>query len=439
MSQPSRYENPRLVMIGNQDLSGVMRGRSFPVERISDVLKSGLPWVPVNVLISPLNSLPSENPFGPVGETRLKADLSAFVVLPQVGDRPSAIVHLADIETTEGEVWPMCPRGQLKRAIADLESEFGLTMMAGFEHELYIYGLQDEPTPAFSLQGSRAVSALAEDVYATLATGSISLEQFAAEYGAHQFELASPPANVLAAADQAVLAREVIRDAARLRGLRATFIPMPDPASAGSGVHIHFSLWRKDGSPATARHGRLVPEAASFTTGILRHLAKVVGFTTPSVNSFDRFRPSSWVGIYSCFGERNREAAIRFCPRGSDGEGWHRGASLEFRVADATSNPYLALAALIRAGLDGLRDKLAAPVDVDRDPAAMTEAQRSAVGAQQLPASLSDVIARIDADGAAKRWFGELFWSAYRASRLNDIADAEHAGDRYIERLAKAI
>ncbi|MER9445650.1 hypothetical protein NKI79_30775 [Mesorhizobium sp. M0340] len=168
----------------------------------------------------------------------------------------------------------------------DRRSQFGVRIDDDrrFRARTLIQGLQEDPTPAFSLGGSRAVSAF------SLATGGFALEQFAAEYGAHQFELASPPADALAAADQAVFTREVIRDAARMRGLKATFIPKTDRGLPGSGVHIHFSLWRTDGSPATARGGRLTPEAGSFA-----------------------------------------EASIRFCPRRIDAEGWNRLAGISSR------------------------------------------------------------------------------------------------------------
>ncbi|WP_170117080.1 glutamine synthetase family protein [Phyllobacterium sophorae] len=427
------------AMFVNSDLSSVLRGRSFPVGRLPNLVQAGLPWVPINLLISPLNTIPGDNPFGPVGETRLIADLNAHVTLPSVGNRSAMLLHLSDIHDTDGSPWAVCPRAQLKRAIADLEREFGLRLLVGFEHEFYIYGSDNVPGPAFSVSSNRNGAALADAVCNALATGGITLEQFSAEYGEHQFEIASPPADTLTAADQAVLSREVIRDVTQTQGFRATFIPKPQPNQAGSGVHIHFSLWRSSKQPATAFKGKLTTEAGSFCAGILNNLASLIGFTTPSVNSFARHKPSSWVGVYSCIGERNREAAIRFCPRSSDEDGWHQNATLEFRVADATANPYLALAALIRAGLDGLRDSLEEPTNVDRDPAAMSEAERLAVGAHRLPTSISEVLEGIDRAGAAERWFGNLFWSAYRCTRLNDVADAEKAGDSYTERLSWAI
>ncbi|MEM1343022.1 MAG: glutamine synthetase family protein [Pseudomonadota bacterium] len=421
---------PRIAMLGNADLSGVFRGRSLPVERFEEAVRTGLPWVPANILLSPLNTIPPGNPFGPVGETRLRAGGARTMVLPARGERPAALLCLADICTTEDTPWPVCPRGQLKRAIADLEERYGLRLEAGFEHELYITGLQERPTPAFSLAGTRAVSGIAEEVQAMLRTAGTRLDQFAAEFGAHQFEIAAPVLGALEAADHAVLAREAIRDAARARATHASFAPKPFADGPGSGVHIHMSLWQGD-TPATAAGDQLSERASAFLAGILAHLPALIGLTLASANSFERLLPSNWVGIYRCWGARNREAAVRFCPRSQRADGLNPGASLEYRLADGSASPHLALAALIRAGMAGLEAGLTLPQGVECDPSDLSASERAARGIDDLPSDLGLCLDGLEASGVLEAWFGALFTAAFLSVRRNDVADAARLGEAY--------
>lgn len=430
------FDEPKVGTIANYELNAIMRGRSFPIERQDDCL-AGLPWVPANICLSPSNTIPPDNPFGPMGETKVVPDLSTRMVFPAREDRPAMVLWLCDILGHDDSFWEGCPRMQLKRTLADLQAQYGLSLQVGFEHECYITGLEEAYTPAFSLAGARKVSGLAAEVQQILATANTRLDQFVAEFGEEQFEISSPTRSALTAADHAVLAREAIRDAARGRGAHATFAAKPDVTKPGSGVHIHFSLWDEHGTPRTAHAGALTATSGSFAAGILKYLEAVMAYTTPSPNSFQRITESSWVGVYACYGERNREAAIRLCPRRVGVEGSNPAASLEFRLCDGSSNPYLALAALIRAGMMGLSENLDPPSSVDRDPAAIPADKREAMGLRRVPRQLEDCLEA--AAPFAGAWFGDLFWSAYASVRRNEINDAVNAGTHYPAQLARAI
>ncbi|MEM6762148.1 MAG: glutamine synthetase, partial [Pseudomonadota bacterium] len=263
------------------------------------------------------------------------------------------------------------------------------------------------------------------------------LEQFVAEFGENQFEIAAPIRDSLGAADHAVLSREAIRDAARGRGAHATFAPKPDLSHAGSGVHIHFSLWDGDGRPVTAANGGCTATSGAFAAGILEHLEAVMAFSTPTPNSFQRITESSWVGVFACFGVRNREAAIRLAPRTPAADGTNPGASLEFRLCDGSANPYLSLAAIIRAGMLGLKGGLATPASVEKDPAFIPAQEREAKGIRRVPMTVADCLAA--AEPHAADWFGPLFWQAFTSVRRNDIADAERLAADYPAAIARAI
>jgi glutamine synthetase len=406
------------LFLGHQDLSGLLRGRSVPKERRKEALAGGLPWVPANFSIGPTNILPGDNPFGPMGEIRLFPDPSTLTTFPAHGDHIAFDVVLCDACMPDGSPWAYCPRTALKNALARLKSEAGLTMKVAFEHEFLVKGLNQVAHPAFSLSSGRNVSHLADLVLATLAKAGISLEQFQAEYGTDQFEISSIPTDPLTAADRVVLTLEVIRDCAKQLGLHASFLPKPALNAAGNGVHMHFSLYR-NGKPVTAAKDWVTDTAGAFAQGILDQAESVVPFTCLSTNSYLRLRPHSWVGSYTCLGVKNREAMIRLVPRKADAKGNNTNASLEYRATDATANVYIALAALIGAGLDGLKAKRM-PANIAQDPDGIPETERKKLGLRHLPQAMDEALSKLDVS-AANRWLGENLVSAYLACRREDL------------------
>ena len=405
------------LFLGHQDLSGILRGRAVPKERRKEAL-AGLPWVPANFSIGPTNILPGDNPFGPMGEIRLFPDQSTLATLAAYGDRPAFDLVLCDARMPDGTPWRYCPRTALKNALARLKKEAGLTMKVAFEHEFVVKGLNQLAHPAFSLSSGRVASHLADLVMTTLEKAGIRLEQFQAEYGTDQFEISSVPTDALTAADRVVLTLEIIRDCARQLGLHASFVPKPALNAAGNGVHTHFSLYR-DGKPVTAAKDWVTETSGAFAQGILDHAESVVPFTCLSTNSYLRLRPHSWVGSYTCIGVKNREAMIRLVPRKPDQKGKNPSASLEYRVTDATANVYIALAAIIGAGLDGLKAKRS-PVNVARDPDGITAEERDKMGIRHLPRSMEEALKGLD-DKAAGRWLGDDLVAAYLACRREDL------------------
>lgn len=405
------------LFLGYQDLSGLVRGRSVPRERRKEALSGGLPWVPANYSIGPTNVLPPDNPFGPMGEIRLFPDVNALVTLAAYADKPAFDLVLCDGRQPDGSPWSSCPRTALKNAIMRLQAEAGLTMKIAFEHEFHIKGLNQVSHPAFSVSSGRAVSHVADLVMETLSKSGIALEQFQAEYGTDQFEISSVPADPLLAADRAVLTLEVIRDGARQLGLHASFLPKPAMNAAGNGVHIHFSLYRS-GKPVTAEKEWLTDVSGAFVQGILDHAESVVPFSCLSANSYLRLRPNSWVGPYTCVGVKNREAMIRLVPRKPNAKKANPQASLEFRAADATSNVYLALAAIIGAGLAGLAS-IKQPFNITQNPEQLSAEERSKRGLRLLPQSLPEALKSIDAR-TASTWFNADLVEAYLACRRED-------------------
>jgi glutamine synthetase len=409
--------------LGHQDLSGILRGRSVPQERAALALEGGLPWVPANYSIGALSTLPPDNPFGPVGEIRLLPDPATRLPLPADDTRPAFDLYLCDGRQMDLSPWAYCPRTALKDAIAALQAETGLTLMVAFEHEFNVRGLVRDGHVAFSLSAGRSVAPLADRVLSVLDGAGIALEQFQAEYGEDQFEIAGTPADPLTAADRTILTLEAIRDTAHGMGLSASFLPKPAMDAPGNGVHVHISLWRGD-RPVTATHDWLTPEAGAFTAGILEGAKDLLPYTVLSANSYARIRPHSWVGVHTCIGLRNREAMLRLVPRRAAADGMHPGATIEYRVTDATANVYIALAAIIRAGLDGLRAGASAPPNVDRDPTTYAPHEAAGLNLRALPQDIDSALTETCAVQGA-RWLGAPLAGAYLACRRNDARHAQ--------------
>ena len=171
--------------------------------------------------------------------------------------------------------------------------------------------------------------------------------------------------------------------------------PQADPRPGRNGTHLHVSLTDilPDGAPGgrnafadpTDRNG-LSQTGYHFIGGMLAHLPALVALTCASVNSYRRLAPQMWASAYTCYGMDNREAAIRVCSplRGDPGSS----VNLELKPSDSSANPYLALGAVIYAGLDGIRSKLDPGEAVNVDPATLSDAERAASGTHRLPASL---------------------------------------------------
>jgi glutamine synthetase len=415
-----------LVALVCCDLGAIVRGRSLPASELTAHGESGVGWVPANHALTPIGTLAEPNPFGSTGDLRLAPDLDTHVRVAAPGDGGALELVLCDIVETDGRPWECCPRSFLRDALQQLRAQTGLRARASFEHEFQL--LSDEP-PAlpFSLEAQRRAEPFPSQVIAALDEAGAAPERFMAEYAAHQFEVPVAAAEALAAADRAVVLREVVREVARRNEVRATFTPLLDPEQAGNGVHVHLSLLDDDGRAALhdpARPGGLSALGASFAAGILAHADALSAICAPSPVSAARLSPHRWSAGAVSLGLRNRETLLRIPPLvESLGEpaGQMR---LEYRGADAAANPYLALGAIVRAGLDGvLRDLAPAPL-LEEDPSRLDEAAAALHRVGGLPASLEGALEALARDDAARAWMTPLTYEAYVAVKRAEIAAA---------------
>jgi glutamine synthetase len=413
-----------LVSLVCCDLGSIVRGRALPASELGGRLEVGVGWVPANHSLTPLGQLAEPNPFGSTGDLRLLPDPDTHVRVEAAGDHSLLELMLCDITETDGQPWECCPRRFLRDALGALQDELGLRLMASFEHEFQL--LLDAPSaPPFSLEAQRRAEPFASQLMGALIEAGVQPELIFPEYAPHQFEVPVEPAEGLAAADRSVVLKEVVREIARRHGLRASFAPLLDPADAGNGVHIHLSLLDAAGRPSlydAARPACLSELGERFAAGILLHAGALSALTAPSPSSAARLQPHRWSAGAVCLGQRNREALLRIPPllalAGAEEAPQLR---LEYRGADAAANPYLALGALVRAGLDGVRGELPAPPILDRDPARLDEDEAARYGVGALPASLEDSLQALAQDDTARGWMTPLLYDAYLSVKRAEL------------------
>ncbi len=424
-------EGIELVRFIYADHGGVIRGKSAARSRLGERIHTGIGHTVAMMAMSMLDQLQPVEGMGPVGEVRIVPDPATFVPLPYA---PGAAAMISDLRDLDGNPWAACSRTFLKDAIAALGAA-GYSLVAAFEPEFTLgrrlpdpAGGPDRLVPlddslCYATSGFDLAHDYAMQLIRAFDTQGIPVEHYYPELGAGQQELSIRHATALKAADNHVIYRETVRGTAFRMAMWASLAPKPIAGQAGNGAHLHVSIW-----DTTLRQnlfadgqGGLSELGYHFIGGLIHHLPALVALTCGSVNSYRRLAPQTWAGAYACYGPDNREAAIRICsPMAGNVEA---STNLEIKPSDSSSNPYLALGAVIHAGLDGIRRKLDPGLPVEVDPATLTDEERARIGCRRLPASLGEALTALEADELLMEALGPLRRDAYLAVKRSEAAD----------------
>jgi glutamine synthetase len=390
----------RFLYCGND---GLIRGKAAAIEALDGALEAGIGLTVAMQSFTMLDRLVPEGTFGPVGEVRLVPDLDTFAILPYA---PKSARVLVDMRQLDHTPWPICPRSFLKRMIAKAEAR-GLRVVAAFENEFYLARVDNEGrfmpfdrSNCFSSIGMDNANPIIIDIAEALEKQGIAVQQYYPELGPGQQEISVRHTTALRAADQQLVVRETVRGVAASHGVYASFAPKPFPDQAGSGCHIHFSIWdtasgRNALSDPAGPYG-ISPLGHHAIGGVLAHLRGLLALTAPTVNSYRRLQPRFWSSAYSCYGPDNREAALRI-----PSLFWGREAestNFELKPCDPACNPYLALGAVIAVCLDGIERGLTPVEAVTVDPATLSEEERERIGASRLPLTLDEALMALEQD-----------------------------------------
>ncbi|MEU8132905.1 glutamine synthetase family protein [Streptodolium elevatio] len=407
------------VVVGWVDNAGICRVKTVPVRQLEHAAAWGVGAAPCfDVFLVDDSITDSTWIGGPVGDLRLVPDLDRLVPLAA---QPGWAWAPGDRITQDGHVHPGCSR-QFARRMCDAAADRGFALRAGFEVEWIAAragsadGAPEVPTdgPAYGMTRVVECSDYLRDILQALDAQGLTVLQLHPEYTPGQFEVSVAAEDPVGAADSAVLVRQTVRGVSARHGLRVSFAPVATPGTVGNGGHLHLSLWRDGVNLMHGGDGRygLTSVGEAFLAGIVAALPALTAVGAPSAASYLRLVPSHWAGAYRCWGLENREAAVRLIT-GSTGER-ESGANAEVKCFDAAANPYLAMGAVIAAGLDGVERGSVLPLETTANPAE--------TGAERLPASLPEAVAEFDRSAVLSAAFGPELHAAFAAVRRAEAA-----------------
>jgi glutamine synthetase len=380
------------VRVVYPDLHGYPRGKDVPIGEFDRVAEHGLAFCSA-IMGTDLRHTPVVG--GEQGFPDLIAvpDLTTMTQLPW---EPGVAWCIADVQAVQDGPRPPDPRGTLRRAVAAFE-ELDLAPIVGPELEFFLCVRDPEAPNGFgryvdNLSMVYTVGPQADPRGVvreiTEALSQLGMGAFAAnhEFMNSQYEINLRHGPALIASDRAFRLKAAVKDVAAQHGLVATFMGKPFNDQGGSGFHLHVSADRVDDN-AFADGDGVSPELCRFVAGVLAHAPALMAFLNPTINAYRRLVPDSLAPIRCNWGWDNRTTYIRIPP-----ERGH-GARVEIRVGDGSANPYLATAAVLFAGLHGLREDLPLPDPISGDAYGLGEA-----AGDPLPASLEAALDAVEAD-----------------------------------------
>ncbi len=360
----------------------------------------------------------------------LYPDYNTFQIFPWRPQQGKVARLICDVYRPNGEPFEGDPRYILKRAVREAE-KLGYRFEVGPECEFFLFHTDENGLPTtitheqagyFDLGPVDFGENARRDIVLTLEEMNFVIEASHHEVAPAQHEIDFKYDEALKTADNIMTFKLAVKTIAKRHGLHATFMPKPKYGINGSGMHINMSL-SKDGknifADASDNFG-LSEEAYYFIGGIMKHMKGMAAVTNPLVNSYKRLVPGYEAPVYIAWSATNRSPLIRI--PASRGEG----TRVELRCPDPSANPYLALAVCLRAGLDGIQNKMMPPESVSRNIFTMSEEEREAEKIEAIPESLIEAVHELEKDEFIQEVLGEHVcekyikakkaeWSEYRS------------------------
>jgi len=380
-------------------------------------------------------------------DMRLEPDPDTFAVLPwrsQRGDDTTSARLICNvINTSTGEPFEGDPRYVLQRAV-DRAADLGYELNAGPEPEFFVFEKDEDGRATtethdaggyFDLAPKDLAQEIRAEVIYTLEEMGFEVEASHHEVARGQHEIDFKYDDALSTADNIATFRSVVRATAELHDVHATFMPKPIAGINGSGMHTHLSLF-ENGDNAfhdESDEFNLSDTAYRFLGGILEHAPAIAAVTNPIVNSYKRLVPGYEAPIYVAWSDVNRSALVR-----KPAARVPAASRIELRSPDPSCNPYLALAAMLHAGLDGIENDLEAPDPVRENIYEFTEADREERGIDTLPSTLGQAIAELQDDDVILDALGPHVSEKYVQAKTQEYTEflasvSEWELDRYLE------
>lgn len=352
----------------------------------------------------------------------LVPDLNTWVVFPWITGKGKVARLICDVNKADGTPFAGDPRSNLKRVLKEME-ELGFTSFnLGPEPEFFLFKLDERGEPTLELNDTGGYFDLApmdlgencrRDIVLELEEMGFEIEASHHEVAPGQHEIDFKYADAVTACDNIQTFKLVVKTIARKHGLHATFMPKPLFGVNGSGMHMNVSLFNGKDNAFFDESGdlKLSETAYQFMAGILKHVQGFTAITNPTVNSYKRLVPGYEAPCYVAWSAQNRSPLIRIPSS--------RGVStrVEVRSVDPAANPYLAMAVILKAGLDGIKNKLTPPPAVDRNIYVMNKEERRANGVEDLPATLYAALEELGKNNTIREALGEHIYANFVDSK----------------------
>jgi glutamine synthetase len=429
------------VKVGVHDVDGVLRGKYVHIDKFKSALEGGMGFCDVVLGWDSYDQLYDNVTF--TGWHTAYPDANVRIVpesCREIATEPGNLMFLCEFT---GPAEELCPRGVLRRVLARAR-KLGFEVKVGFEYEFFVFaetafsirekGYRNlKPiSPGFfgySVLRNSVLSDWYKDLLAMCETMDMGIEGLHTETGAGVLEAALRLSDGLEAADKAALFKLFTKVLAQKRDWLATFMAKWSKDWPGCGGHMHMSLW-KDGKPVffddKAPH-RMSRTFRQFVGGQQALMPELLGMVASTVNAYRRLIPGFWAPTVSAWGVENRTCALRVIP------GSAKSTRVEYRIAAADANPYLALAAAVGSGLWGIEHK----VDPG-EPVKGNSYEKKHPAKSQLPRTLMEAAGRLKESKAARDLFGDAFVDHYSATREWEEREfrkaiTEWELDRYME------
>ncbi len=426
-------ENVRFLRLQFTDIMGVNKNVEVPTSQFEKALDGEIMFDGSSI-----------DGFARIEESDmlLRPDYRTFQILPWDFGQGKVARLICDVYLPDGSPFEGDPRYVLKRAVQKAQ-EKGFTFYAGPELEFFLFLIDENGEATTKTHDAAGYFDLAprdkgeearQEMVNVLNSMGLEVEAAHHEVAAGQHEIDFKYADALTTADNMATFKYIVRTVANKYNLHATFMPKPVFGINGSGMHTHMSLFRGDENAFYDPNAeyQLSDIAKYFVGGLLKHVSHFLAITNPLVNSFKRLVPGYEAPVNIAWSEHNRSPLIRVPAK--------RGKStrVELRVPDPSCNPYLALAVMLRAGLDGIENQMTPPPPVNKNIFEMSEREKRRLRIAPLPSNLLQAVENLERSKLMRETLGDhIFFHFIDAKKKewNDYISQVHRWE--IERYLK--
>ena len=431
-----KEENVNFLRLMFTDLFGTIKNVEVPVSQLDKLLDNKLMFDGSSI-----------DGFVRIEESDmyLYPDLSTWLIMPWNTEHGKIARIICEVYTSDRKPFEGDPRNNLIRVLNDMREAGYTSFNCGTEPEFFLFKMNEKGEPTTELNDKGSYFDLSpmdlgencrRDIALELERLGFNVEASHHEVARGQHEIDFKYADALSAADHIQTFKLVVKTIARKYNLWATFMPKPLNGVNGSGMHVNMSLFHDQGNAfydANDKNGlELSSDAYHFLGGLMKHARSYTAVTNPTVNSYKRLVPGYEAPVYVAWSASNRSPMIRIPSA--------RGLStrLELRSVDASTNPYLAFAAVLEAGLDGIKNGIEPPKSVDRNIYVMDEDERAAAGIADLPSTLHNALKEFQTDPTMKKALGPHIYQSFLEAKRLEWASyrqqvSEWERDQYME------